>query len=95
MINIYLTVLFLLPLSNLYSFKHMRQTRPSERLRRIAKRTFVGCICTLTSSIVNLTVLVALRGEPGWICLMCCNGDILFGAVVVHWITFKDNGGTA
>lgn len=23
----------------------------------------------------NLTVLMALNGEPGWVCLMCCNSD--------------------
>ena len=23
----------------------------------------------------NLGVLLGLNGEPGWICLMCCNSD--------------------
>jgi len=41
----------------------------------VALRTFVGSICTLASSIVNLSVLMALEGEPGWVCLMCCNSD--------------------
>ncbi|KAM7200501.1 hypothetical protein V8F20_005232 [Naviculisporaceae sp. PSN 640] len=91
LVNIYLTVLFLIPLFGLYSFKNMQQTRGSRRLRTVATRTFIGCICTLTSSIVNLSVLMALDGEPGWVCLMCCNSDILFSAVVIQWITSRDS----
>lgn len=41
----------------------------------MALRTFIGSCATLTSSVVNLTVLMILKGEPGWICLMCCNAD--------------------
>lgn len=41
----------------------------------MALRTFVGSCATLTSSVVNLTILMILKGEPGWICLMCCNAD--------------------
>lgn len=41
----------------------------------MALRTFIGSCATLTSSVVNLTVLMVLNGEPGWICLMCCNAD--------------------
>lgn len=29
----------------------------------------------------NLTVLMALNGEPGWVCLMCCNSDSKFFCV--------------
>ncbi|GAB1312988.1 hypothetical protein MFIFM68171_03198 [Madurella fahalii] len=91
LVNIYLTVLFLKPLSRLYSYNNFQHTPRSRRLRTVALRTFVGCICTLSSSIVNLTVLMALGGEPGWICLMCCNSDILFSAIVIHWVTSRDN----
>jgi hypothetical protein len=38
----------------------------------------------------NLSVLMALQGEPAWVCLMCCNSDILFNTVVVHWVTSQD-----
>lgn len=38
----------------------------------------------------NLTFVAALSGEPGWVCLMCCNCDILFSVLVLHWITSKD-----
>ena len=33
---------------------------------------------------------MVLKGEPGWICLMCCNADILFSVVVLHWVTKVD-----
>ncbi|KPM34057.1 hypothetical protein AK830_g12512 [Neonectria ditissima] len=93
-VNVYLTILFLIPLKNLYSFKNMPKTPANERLKNVAFRTFVGSCCTLISSIVNLTVLMALNGEPGWVCLMCCNADILFSALVIQWVTSKDNAGS-
>ncbi|KAK3683573.1 hypothetical protein B0T22DRAFT_519665 [Podospora appendiculata] len=91
LVNIYLTILFLIPLSSLYSFKHLPETAGTRRLKLVAMRTFVGCVCTLISSIVNLSVLMALDGEPGWVCLMCCNSDILFSAVVIQWVTSRDS----
>jgi hypothetical protein len=56
----------------------------------MAFRSFVGSCATLTTSVVNLTILMVLKGEPGWICLMCCNADILFCVVVLHWVTSKE-----
>ncbi|TQN69743.1 hypothetical protein CSHISOI_05725 [Colletotrichum shisoi] len=93
-VNIYLAILFLIPLKSLYSFKHFPKTPANIRLRTVALRTFTGALCTLTSSIVNLTVLMVLNGEPGWVCLMCCNSDILFSAIVVQWGTNKNNVAT-
>ncbi|OAA59312.1 hypothetical protein ISF_06247 [Cordyceps fumosorosea ARSEF 2679] len=94
-VNVYLTVLFLKPLKNLHSYKNMPQTHANVRLRTVAFRTFVGSCCTLVSSIVNLSVLMALNGEPGWVCLLCCNCDILFSAIVIQWVTSRDNAGTS
>ncbi|KAH8791908.1 hypothetical protein BGZ57DRAFT_872647 [Hyaloscypha finlandica] len=90
LVNVYLTSLFLIPLRALYSYKNDRNSQ----VRTIALRTFIGSCCTLTSSVVNLTVVMVLNGEPGWICLMCCNIDILFSVLVLHWITSKDNAST-
>ena len=56
----------------------------------MAFRSLVGSLATLTTSVTNLTVLMVLRGEPGWICLMWCNADILFCVLVLHWVTSKD-----
>jgi len=85
-VNIYLTMLFLLPLRKLYSYQHNK----NNSLRKMALRTFIGSCATLTSSVVNLTILMVLKGEQGWICLMCCNVDILFSVVVLHWVTAID-----
>tara|TARA_R110002060_G_scaffold67862_3_gene76500 strand:+ start:321 stop:1067 length:747 start_codon:yes stop_codon:yes gene_type:complete len=90
-VNFYLTMLFVLPLRSLYSYKNT----PNSALRTIALRSFVGSLATLTSSVVNLTVLMILKGEEAWICLMCCNADILFSVLVLHWVTSKDSGGGA
>jgi hypothetical protein len=58
----------------------------------MAYRSFIGSCATLISSVVNLTVLMVLKGEPGWICLMCCNADILFSVIILHWVTQVDRG---
>jgi len=34
---------------------------------------------------------MVLKGEAAWICLMCCNTDILFSVLVLHWVTSKDS----
>ncbi|KAG4435768.1 hypothetical protein IFR05_008742 [Cadophora sp. M221] len=88
-VNLYLTLLFVLPLRSLYSYRN----QPNSALRTIALRSFVGSLATLTSSVVNLTVLMVLKGEEAWICLMCCNADILFSVLVLHWVTSKDSSG--
>ncbi|KAH8684774.1 hypothetical protein BGZ60DRAFT_427121 [Tricladium varicosporioides] len=90
LVNVYLTSLFLIPIRGLYSYKNNR----SSQVRTVAMRTFLGSLATLVSSVVNLTVVMVLDGEPGWICLMCCNIDILFSVLVLHWITSKDNAST-
>ncbi|KAJ2895575.1 hypothetical protein MKZ38_006325 [Zalerion maritima] len=95
LINVYLTILFLLPLMNLYSFKNLPKTPSNVCLRTCAMRTFIGAAATLVSSLVNLTVLMVLKGEPGWLCLMCCNTDIIFSAIVIHWVTSKDQASTS
>lgn len=56
----------------------------------MAFRSLIGSLCTLTASVANQTVLMVSRGEPGYICLMCCNADILFCVVVMHWVTSID-----
>ncbi len=88
-VNLYLTLLFVLPLRTLYSYKNS----PNSTLRVVALRSFVGSLATLASSVVNLTVLMVLKGEAAWICLMCCNADILFSVLVLHWVTSKDSNG--
>ncbi|CAH0059519.1 unnamed protein product [Clonostachys solani] len=93
--NAYLTLLFLVPLRKIYKFRKLARTQANYHLQNVALRTFIGALCTLISSVTNLTVLMALNGEPGWVCLMCCNCDVLFSAAVIHWVTSKDNAGTS
>ncbi|KAF9634788.1 hypothetical protein BFW01_g5683 [Lasiodiplodia theobromae] len=88
-VNVYMTILFIVPLRQLYSYKN----RQNSTLHTMAFRTFVGSCATLTSSVGNLTVLMVLKGEPGWICLLCCNADILFSVLVLHWVTSGDRTG--
>jgi hypothetical protein len=85
-LQVYLTALFIIPLRGLYSY----QNNANPTLHRMAKRSLIGSLATLTTSVVNLTILMVLKGEPGWICLMCCNADILFCVLVLHWVTSKD-----
>ncbi|KAF3082979.1 hypothetical protein TWF102_008768 [Orbilia oligospora] len=85
-INVYLTSLFLVPLFGVCSFD-----QASQKVRNMAKRTFWGSIATLISTVANLATLVVLRGhEPGWICFACCNADVVFSAIVLHWVTTTD-----
>ncbi|KAI0130601.1 hypothetical protein F4814DRAFT_444743 [Daldinia grandis] len=93
--NIYIMALLLNPLRNTHSVKgasHAPVNPPG--LRPVAIRTFVGALFTTTSSIVNLIVLMVLNGEPGWIFLACCNGDILFSALIIQWVTSRDDNNT-
>lgn len=71
LVNVYLTALFLGPLRELYSV----QNRPQSKMRKVAIRTFVGVCVTLTTSVANLSVLTALDGEQGWVCLLICTSD--------------------
>ncbi|KAL0936842.1 uncharacterized protein CTRU02_209058 [Colletotrichum truncatum] len=100
-VNVYLTILFLLPLLSLHSVKYnfwkpwtldwrnqrIPRAPPNVRLRKLVVRTFIGSCCTLLSSVTNLTVLTALNGEVAWLCLLCCNTDIFFSALVMNWVT--------
>jgi len=84
--NVYLTLLFLVPLWNAYSFKN----KTNVNLRRVALRAFVGACVTLITSIANLLTIMILNGEQGWICLICCNSDVLLSVLVLQWVTSGD-----
>ncbi|OTB11384.1 hypothetical protein K445DRAFT_15836 [Daldinia sp. EC12] len=87
--NVYITAFFLNPLWNIYSIQKFSNAPASPpELQRATIRTFVGALCTTTSSVVasrifakritiqrNLVVLMVLNGEPGWVFLACCNAD--------------------
>ncbi|KAH7063736.1 hypothetical protein B0J12DRAFT_735607 [Macrophomina phaseolina] len=85
-VNAYLTVLFLVALRRLYSYREGQCTT----LRNVGLRSSIGAGMTLIVTIVNLTVLVLMDGEPSWICFMSCSLDVIFGVTVIHWITKTD-----
>ncbi|KAI5369994.1 hypothetical protein Slin15195_G008720 [Septoria linicola] len=96
-VNVYLNILFIIPLRKMYSYREgTGKARPLTNMKTLAFRTFIGSCATLISSVVNLTVLMAVGGEPGWLCLMLCNADILFCVLILHWATsFDSAGGTS
>ncbi|PFH60938.1 hypothetical protein XA68_18558 [Ophiocordyceps unilateralis] len=53
-VNVYLTGMFLVPLTRLYTFRHMSRSQANIRLRTAAIRTFCGAVFTLVSSIVSV-----------------------------------------
>lgn len=91
-VNVYLTALFLIPVAKI---SRGRAQQSHHALRIMAIKTFCGSCATLISSVANLTTLMLLKGEPGWICLLLCNADTLFSAVVLHAITNKDHQGSS
>lgn len=91
-VNVYLTVLFLIPLRSSYSF-NMDKTTGNAKLRDLVVRTFIGAVTSTVTCLLNITIMMALDGEPGWVCLMSCNIDLLFDAVIVQYVTFRDKSG--
>jgi hypothetical protein len=85
--KLYLTLLFIVPVRSLHSYK----TGANPALNRMAYRSLIGSCATLASSVGNLTVIMALKGEPGWVCFLVCNVDILFTISVLHWVTSREN----
>ncbi|KAK9421707.1 hypothetical protein SUNI508_05637 [Seiridium unicorne] len=101
-VNVYLTMLFLGPLSASYSFSwrpgsvlltsgSSRQPSLNNKLRGLALKTFIGACLTLASSIANLVALTAFDGEPAWLCFLTCKSDILFSAVVIRLVTTAED----
>ncbi|KAK9425916.1 hypothetical protein SUNI508_12809 [Seiridium unicorne] len=92
-VNLYLTVLFLIPLRNSYSF-NMDKTSGNPKLRDLVIRTFIGAVTSSVTSLLNIAVMLALNDETGWVCLISCNLDLLFDAIIVQYATSRDNKGT-
>ncbi|KAF6817456.1 hypothetical protein CSOJ01_02378 [Colletotrichum sojae] len=94
LVNVYLTSLFLIPLTISRSRPRTMgsdnrifpRPPPSIRLRRLAFRTLLGAVLAVTVSMANLSILAALGGEVFWLCLACCNADVLVNAFLVRWV---------
>ncbi|KAF4544885.1 Ring finger domain protein [Lasiodiplodia theobromae] len=85
-LNAYLTVMFLIRLRRLY----YSSEDESKTLRNLGLRTVIGSILTLIVTVINISFLLALDGEPNWICFLSCNLDVLFAVCVIHWVTKLD-----
>lgn len=82
LMNLYLTILFVQPLWRPNLSHHSRN------LRRLAKRTCIGCVLSLTITTINLVTLSVFHGEElGAICLACCTTDTTLNAVILFWVT--------
>lgn len=78
--NILLTSMFLWPL--------WRSNLLSPNIKRVATRTLVSSMVSLTFSVANMAVLIALKGhELAFICLAFCSTDVVVNAVSLYWLT--------
>jgi len=85
-INLYLTSLFLLPLRNITHFEN-RAGSANSRLRKMTKRCLIGAGITCLSTGANLTAVSIIEGEQAWLCLLCCNLDLVICVSILHWTT--------
>ncbi|KAF7300302.1 hypothetical protein HMN09_00913400 [Mycena chlorophos] len=84
-INVLLTSLFLYPIA-----RPGRLKLANSNLRRVATRTLIAALASLTTSTINIGVLTALHGrELGWLCLGSCGSDVVFNAVALFWVTSR------
>lgn len=79
-INVFLTSMFLYPL--------VSSQLQSSGLRRLSVRTFIAALVSLTTSTVNVVVLMSLDGkELGWVNLGACGADIIVNGVAIFWVS--------
>lgn len=58
-------------MAELYSFNN----DANQKLKRMARKTFIGAIMTMVATLGNLAFTAGFNGEAGWVCLMLCNLD--------------------
>jgi hypothetical protein len=73
-INVYLTILFIMPLQSMMKFQRRTKTT-SNKLQALCRRCIYGTMITTLSTSANLGALSGLRTEQAWLCLLCCNVD--------------------
>ncbi|CAE6421507.1 unnamed protein product [Rhizoctonia solani] len=77
--NVFLNAMFLWPL--------LRAKLINPRLRRVARRTLVAAGAALATSVINISILTAMRQQLGWVCLGSCGTDVTLNAIVIFWVT--------
>lgn len=79
-INLFLTFMFLYPL--------VRSKIINAGIRRLAVRTFLAAVIALSTSTINIVVLIVLKGrELGWVSLGACGVDIMVNATAIFWVS--------
>ncbi|PPQ69194.1 hypothetical protein CVT25_006972 [Psilocybe cyanescens] len=79
-INLFLTFMFIYPLVGSKVKSHV--------IRRLAVRTGVAAIVALSTSTINIAVLIRLDGrELGWVNLSICSVDIIVNATAIFWVS--------
>ncbi|KAM0817213.1 hypothetical protein AB5N19_03016 [Seiridium cardinale] len=53
----------------------MDKTSGNPKLRDLVFRTFIGAVTSTVTCVLNISIMMVLDGEPGWVCLMSCNLD--------------------
>jgi len=83
-INLFLTFMFLYPL--------VRSKVMSVVIRRLAVRTLLAAVVALSTSTINIVVLIVLHGrELGWVNLGACGADIMVNATAIFWVSGSKN----
>lgn len=78
-INTYILVAFLWPLQ--------RKQLVSTPLQQAAKGSCWSILVSGVCTVINLSVLLILKGEHGIECLLCCSIDVLVNTLVLAIIT--------
>jgi len=55
----------------------------------MSNKTISALLVSGLSTVVNLTTLLALRGEHGLECLLCCSIDVTANSLALAWCTAK------
>lgn len=85
--QVYLTLRFLVPLVML----RLTGKGLLLPLEGLVRRTFIGSLIDLLSSLGVRISFLLFDGEPAWLCCLACKVDALIASSVLHWITKPTN----
>ncbi|CAO3648665.1 unnamed protein product [Cunninghamella blakesleeana] len=84
-INLYLTVLFVVPILKVYSNKIIDHKK--SKLKAVAWRTMIASAICLFASFANICALSILGLENGAICFIGCFFDVMINVITIHIVT--------
>lgn len=86
LMNIYMTLLYVFPFRKILFKK--QSLGPNSILQAMAYRTAIATCLMILVTVGNLIGLMALHGEPVWLCFICCSGDVAICVILLHWCVF-------